>query len=503
MNRPGPTILIIFGGGGDLTWRKLGPALFDLQRVGALPEHFTVLGVGRRDFDDDGYRAYLRDGVDRFSEPRPTDEEWRAFASRVFFLSADAGDPAAYAALAERCVEVDRTCGESAARMMYLAVPPRLIEPIARGLGSAGLGRATPEVRLVVEKPFGHDLASAQALDRLLTAEFDEPQLYRIDHYLGKETVQNILAFRFANTLFEPIWNRRYIRQVQITVAEKLGIEHRGGYYESAGALRDMVQSHVMQLVALLAMEPPVSFRDDEIRNKKVDVLHAIGPIPIEELHRRAVRGQYGPGWIEGERVAGYRQERGVDPRSVTETYAALKLSIHNWRWQNVPFYVRTGKRLPEKLTEVSIQFQPVPHQPFPATAVGDLRPNRLTLDIQPGEGIVLRFQAKQPGLTLRLSPVEMRFSYKDAFGSAPVVSAYGTLLLDVMRGDQTLFARADEVEAAWQLVTPVLDAWAARPPLDFPNYSAGTWGPEQAQQLVAQDGESWLPPTHVKDDER
>ena len=346
----------------------------------------------------------------------------------------------------------------------------------------------------MVEKPFGRDLGSARALNQLLTSVFDESQIYRIDHYLGKETVQNLLAFRFANALFEPIWNRRYIDHVQITVAEQVGVEHRGGYYDHAGALRDMVQNHLMQILCLIAMEPPVSFDADEIRNKKVDVLRAVRPIPGPQLHRFAVRGQYGAGWLQGQHVSAYRDEPGVAPDSTTETFAALKLFVDNWRWQDVPFYLRTGKRLPSRVSEVFIQFRPVPHQSFPPSAAGEWRSNRLVIRIQPEEGIRLQFQAKQPGPTLRLSPVEMRFCYEDAFKVKPP-EAYETLLLDVMQGDATLFMRADQVEAAWSVITPVLEAWEATPPGDFPNYQASTWGPEAAEVLIAQDGRSWLLP--------
>lgn len=352
-------------------------------------------------------------------------------------------------------------------------------------------------VRIVTEKPFGRDLASASALNRTLTGAFDESQIYRIDHYLGKETVQNILAFRFANALFEPIWDRRYIDHVQITVAEQVGVEHRGGYYDRAGALRDMVQNHLLQILCLTAMEPPVSFDADEIRNKKVDVLRAIRPILPEHAHRFAVRGQYDAGWIEGQRVPAYRNEPGVARDSSIETFAAAKFFVDNWRWQDVPFYLRTGKRLLTRASEVFIQFRPVPHQSFPPGAVVDWRPNRLVICIQPEENILLRFQAKQPGQNLRLSPVEMRFCYRDAFRVTPP-DAYETLLLDVMRGDATLFMRADQVEAAWSVVDPILEAWNSITPVDW-TYPAGAWGPEAAEVLIAQDGRSWLMPTVIE----
>jgi glucose-6-phosphate 1-dehydrogenase len=352
-----------------------------------------------------------------------------------------------------------------------------------------------------VEKPFGHDLASAVALNAALTAVFDEGQIYRIDHYLGKETVQNILAFRFANALFEPIWDRRYIDHVQITVAEQVGVEHRGAYYERAGALRDMVQNHLMRILALIAMEPMVSFDADEIRNKKVDVLRAIRPISEEQVQDLAVRGQYGAGLMEGQKVPAYRSEPGVAHDSHAETFAAIKLYVDNWRWQGVPFYLRTGKRLNAKASEVMIQFRPVPHQSFPNTAALAWQPNRLILHIQPQEGIVLRFQAKQPGSTLHLSPVDMHFSYQETFKSRSP-QAYETLLADVMSGDATLFMRADQVEASWSVLMPILKVWETSLPADFPNYASGTWGPKAAEALIAKDGRSWLQPVHERGQE-
>ena len=407
---------------------------------------------------------------------------------------ADFDSAETYRALNTRLRDLEAEWQQPAERIFYLAVPPTAVETIVRNIQQADLAHGGRQTRIVVEKPFGRDLASARALDVMLRRVFDESQIFRIDHYLGKETVQNLLALRFANGLFEPIWDRRYIAQVQITVAETVGVEHRGHYYDQAGALRDMIQSHLMQLLCLLAMEAPVSFEAHEILNKKVDVLHAIRPIPGQDVHRFAARGQYGPGWIQGERVPGYREEPDVDPESGTETYAALKLFVDNWRWQDVPFYLRTGKRLPARVSEASIVFRPVPHQAFPATALTDWRPNRLVVRIQPDESITLCFQAKQPGLAMRLSPVQMHFSYLEAF-KVPPPDAYETLLLDVMLGDATQFMRADQVEAAWSVVMPVLEAWAGVAPLDFPSYPAGMWGPEVAQVLVAQDGGSWLLP--------
>lgn len=499
--RPDPTVMTIFGAGGDLTWRKLIPALYNLFLDGWLPERFAVIGIDRVQTDLDAFRRRLRDGVDRFSRRGKSDEKrWNRFAScLVSFLSADLGRPESYAALAGQISAQEKDWGTQANPLFYFAIPPAAIQTVADQLGRARLAREGERTRIVVEKPFGRDLASARALNRLLTHLFDESQIYRIDHYLGKETVQNILAFRFANALFEPIWDRRYIDHVQITVAEQEGVEQRAGYYDRAGALRDMVQNHLLQILCLIAMEPPVSFLADEIRNKKLDVLRAIRPIPRKNLNRFAARGQYGAGWIEGKRVPAYRDEPGVAPDSATETFAALKLFIDNWRWQDVPFYLRTGKRLPIRASEAQILFRPVPHRSFPATAFAEWRPNRLLLQIQPEERILLRFQAKRPGPTMRLSPVDMRFAYREAF-KAGSPEAYETLLLDVMLGDATLFMRADQVEAAWSVITPVLEAWGSVEPIGFPNYPAGDWGPEAAEALIAQDGQSWLQPTLPED---
>jgi glucose-6-phosphate 1-dehydrogenase len=488
-----PTILVIFGAAGDLTWRKLIPALYSLFLDRWLPERFAIVGLDGKSMSDDEYHQRLHQGIDRFSRHGPTNEEsWKNFAAYLTeFISADFSNPETYTTLGKRLAAQEKSWNTKTNYIFYLATPPSLVEMIVQNLGKIRLPHDRKRARIVVEKPFGRDLASAHALNNMLTDVFDESQIYRIDHYLGKETVQNILAFRFANALFEPIWDRRYIDHVQITVAEKVGVEHRGGYYDHAGALRDMIQNHLLQILCLIAMEAPVSFAADEIRNKKVDVLRAIRPVPPEEVHKFAVRGQYGAGWLQGQRVSAYRNEPGVASDSSTETFAAVKLFVDNWRWQDVPFYLRTGKRLPSRISEASIQFRPVPHQSFPATAVGDWQPNRLVIRIQPEESILLHFQAKQPGPTMRLSPVEMLFCYEDAF-KVILPEAYETLLLDVMRGDATLFMRADQVEAAWSVISPILTAWEAVPPLDFPNYQAGTWGPEAAEALIAKDGSSW-----------
>ncbi len=490
-----PTVMVIFGAGGDLTWRKLVPALYSLHCDRLLPERFAIVGVARKQMDIGAFRQRLREGVELFSRRRPVDEEiWSGFAERVTYLADDFTAAGSGPALLQRLDELEQDWGVRANRVFYLAIPPGLMAAAAAHLQKLGVCRDCRRDRLVAEKPFGRDLPSAMELDRLLTGMFDESQIYRIDHYLGKETVQNILAFRFANSLFEPVWNRRYIDHVQITVAEDVGVEGRGGYYDGAGALRDMVQNHLIQILCLIAMEPPVSFAADEVRNRKVDVLHAVRPIRPEEVHRFAVRGQYGHGSVGGKPVPGYREEAGVAPGSVVETFAAFKFFIDNWRWQGVPFYLRTGKRLATKVSEVSILFRPAPHQPFPSAAVENWQPNRLIIRIQPEEGIVTRIQAKQPGTRLLLGPVDMQFRYSDAFSGVPP-EAYETLLLDVVRGDATLFMRADQVECAWKIVAPVLEAWESVPPSDFPNYHAGSWGPEAVDHLTAREGHNWLQP--------
>jgi glucose-6-phosphate 1-dehydrogenase len=492
---PQSTVFVIFGIGGDLTRRKLIPALYDLFLDHWLPEKFQVIGLGHKSQGDKAFIEHLRQGVIQFSRRKEIEgRQWKAFAAHLTFQAADFDAPPIYSRLVKQFSTLDKAWGAQAIRILYLAVPPQTIETIVEQLGKARIPVERGRTRIVIEKPFGRDLASAKSLNETLGRIFDESQIYRIDHYLGKETVQNILAFRFANALFEPIWSRRYIDHVQITVAEQVGVEHRGHYYDQAGALRDMIQNHLIQVLCLMAMEPMISFDDNEIRNKKVDVLHAIRPIPIEEVHQFAARGQYDAGWIEGEHVPGYRGEVNVAPESSTETYAALKLFVDNWRWQDVPFYLRTGKRLPAKVSEINIQFRPVPHQIFPSSTVLDWQPNRLLISIQPLEGILLRFQAKHPGEALRLSPVDMEFYYQEAF-KVPSPEAYETLLLDVMRGNATLFMRADQAEAAWNVITPVLEAWEEVVPANFPNYAAGTWGPESAEHLVARDGRSWLMP--------
>jgi glucose-6-phosphate 1-dehydrogenase len=497
--RPEATVFVIFGAGGDLAWRKLIPAIYNLYLDNWMPQKFLVLGVDRFDMSDAKFRDRLQEGVDRFSRRGKTDKkQWSDFASNLMYTQGDLTDEKAYSDLSKKLSEQDKEWGTQANHIFYMAVPPRMIEIITSGLSRAKLNRDRKRTRLVIEKPFGHDLESARKLNLHLKSEFKEQQLFRIDHYLGKETVQNILAFRFGNSMFEPIWNRQHIDHVQITVAEQLGVGQRGGYYDQAGALRDMIQNHLLQVLCLIAMEAPITFDADEVRNKKVDVLHAIRPIFPEEVHRFTARGQYGSGWIEGEHVPAYRNEAAVAEDSDTETFAAVKFYVDNWRWQGVPFYLRTGKRMPVRTSEVVIQFRPVPHQTFPAAALLNWRPNRLLIAIQPEEGILLRFGVKHPGPTIHLSPVMMQFYYREAFKSA-TREAYETLLLDVMLGDAMLFMRADQSEAAWSVIAPIIDVWGTARSTDFPNYQAGSWGPEEANILIAQDGNTWVVPTVVQ----
>ena len=498
-----PAILVVFGASGDLAWRKLLPAIFNLYLDGELPDQCAVLGLDRLETTDEAFRQHLREGVDQFSRRGKADEKtWKEFAGHLFFQKADFAQDASYTALVEKLQTLGKACSKEPNYSFYLAVPPGLIGLLASQLGKCGLASKRDRTSLVIEKPFGHDLASARALNCELTSIFLEAQLYRIDHYMGKETVQNILAFRFANSLFEPIWNRRYVDHVQITVAETLGVEHRGAYYDKAGALRDMVANHLFQILCMIAMEPPVSFAANEVRNKKVDVLRAVRPIPIDQVSTYAVRGQYDAGWMQGKKVPAYRKEADVGPQSATDTFAALKLFVDNWRWQEVPFYLRTGKRLPARVSEVSIQFRPVPHSSFPTSALSTWLPNRLAIRIQPKEGIQLRIQAKHPGLAIRLNAVEMQFNYQDSFHTQPP-EAYETLLLDLFHRDQTQFLRADLVEEGWGLVDPILESWGHDLLTDFPNYQAGTWGPEAATRLIAMDGRSWSNPSGAEEEEK
>ena len=493
--RPEPSVFVIFGAAGNLTQRKLMPAVYQLFVDKKLPEKFKVIGLGHGDMDDQKFQDHICKGVQASRQGKIDAEIWNDFAVHLTFQNAELDDGKAYRSLAKQLDGIDKQWGASANRIFYLALPPAMIQGVVQQLAGVKLNQDRQHSALVIEKPFGRDLASARQLNAGLKEVFHESQIFRIDHYLGKETVQNILAFRFGNTLFEPVWNRRYIDNIQITVAESDGVEKRGHYYDQAGALRDMIQSHLLQILCLICMEAPVSLNDEEIRNKKVDVLHAIRPILQNALHQHAVSGQYGPGWVDREEVRGYRKEFRVDPGSFTETYAAIRLFIDTWRWQGVPFYLRTGKRLNAKVSEVSIQFKTVPHQTFPPTTLLDLHPNRLIIAIQPEEGILLRFETKYPGQTMQLTPVTMRFFYDEVF-QVRSPDAYETLLLDVMLKDRTLFMRGDETEAAWSVIMPILEFWDAMKSTDFPNYQAGTWGPEEANVLIAQDGFSWVLPT-------
>ena len=488
-----PTIITIFGGSGDLTWRKLIPALHNLFLDGWLSEKFSIICIGRTEMKNEEFIKKLKDGVDKFSRRGKTKkEEWDIFSKYITYKPGDFSNKTLFTGIKKDVNAFEKEVNQPPNKIYYLAVNPEFFEGIADGLKEAGLNDDIEHARLVIEKPFGTNLASAKALNEKLLTIFEEKQLYRIDHYLGKETVQNILAFRFANAMFEPLWNRNYIANIQITVSEKIGVEGRGAYYEHSGALRDMVQNHVMQLLCLIAMEPPVSFDADEIRNKKADVLHAIRKIKREEVHEFASRGQYSNGWQEGEQVKAYREEKNVDANSSTETFAAIKFFIDNWRWSNVPFYVRSGKRMQQSSSVITVQFKPVPHQSFPEEAIENWQPNRMIINIQPDMGIRIRFQAKKPGLKMQLNPVDMLFNYNDTYSSG-IPEGYETLLLDVIDGDATLFMRADEVEAAWQVITPILEMWKNNPSVNFPNYSAGTNGPETSEALIAKDGNNWI----------
>jgi glucose-6-phosphate 1-dehydrogenase len=491
-----PSVFVLLGAAGDLARRLVVPALFELHRRGDLPGQFVMLGLDRAELSVQALAQRLREGCDRFCRSgRPGDDEWRSFIRNLHYQQMDLMNSSAYTELVPTMQTLSGQWSTTAQRIFYLATPSRVFAPAATGIGKAGLVKDRELTRLVVEKPIGSDLGGFLDIDTILKQVLDETQIYRIDHYLGKETVQNILALRFANPLFEPIWDRRYIDHVTITVAESLGVEHRGGYYESAGALRDMVQNHMMQLLCLIAMEPPASFAADRLRDRKMDVMRAVRPIPEHEISQYAARGQYASGWIEGRHVPAYREEDGVDPTSATETFAALKLFVDNWRWQGVPFYLRTGKRLAHTVSEVSIRFRPVPHQAYPYSGSENNQPVRLVLRLKPDEGMDLKLNVKVPGAHFTLSPADMRFSYSNAFRK-PVPAAYETLLYEAIAGDQTLFMRADQIEAAWTLLQPVLDMWELYPAVEFPNYAAGSWGPESAEGLISRDGRSWLTPT-------
>jgi len=486
------TQLILFGALGDLAWRLVVPALFNLYVDGRLPKVFRLIGIDRN-ISVEKLIERLHDGIKHFSNHgEPTVDQWSGFAGMISAEELNLKDRDAYAKLTRT---IDDISSDQVTSIFYLAIPPDLIDSVATGLASMGHPHGKRNVRIVVEKPLGHDLDSFRSIDANLRRHFDESQIFRMDHFLGKETVQNLLALRFANPIFEPIWNRRYIDHVTVTVAEQVGVGNRAGYYEKAGALRDMIQNHLIQLMCLVAMEPPVTYDAEDIRNKKLDVLNACRRIRPEEVSAHAVRGQYAPGWIEGKAIQAYRDEAGIAADSQTETYAAVKLLIDNWRWQDVPFYLRTGKCLTASASEISIRFRDVPHNAFSATTGVDTAPVRLVIQIQPQEGIILKFIAKEPGSPLHLRPVDMRFAYGEAFNK-PSPPAYETLLHDVLEGNAMLFMRSDQVQAAWELLMPVIDNWQNNAAPDFPNYAAGSWGPEAAEQLLACDGRSWLEPS-------
>ena len=488
-----PCVLIIFGASGDLTRRKLMPALFHLMREGAM-RGFQILGIGRDELSNEDFQARMLDGARASGEMGEfTDEEWREFAERIHYLSGDLSTPDLYGAICERLDKMAEA-GASRNRLFYCATPPSLAPAIVQGLGQAGLAKQDQNwTRIIIEKPFGRDLESAQKLNAEIATVFEEDQVYRIDHYLGKDTVQNVLVFRFGNTMFEPIWNRNYVDYVEITAAETLGVGTRAGYYEEAGALRDMVANHLLQLLTLTAMEPPIAFDANSVREEKVQVLRSIRRMTPEEVSQRTVRGQYGPGKIGDEEVPGYQQEKGVRTGSTTETYAAVQFFIQNWRWADVPFYVRAGKRLSRPLTEIAVHLKRTPQALFARTPRDQIEPNIIALRIQPEEGISVMFGAKRPGVDMTTGTVQMEFCYQSGFRLRSP-AAYETLLLDAMQGDATLFTRRDEVEAQWRLITPILEAWAAQPAPNFPNYAAGSDGPAEADELMARSDDRWRP---------
>ncbi len=487
---PEPSVVIIFGASGDLTKRKLLPALFHLEQQGLLPQEFAIVGVARRDLKS-SFAPDMRDGILKFGGVKEGESKLDEFIARISYHAMEFDNDDGYSKLRDLLDKIDEKHGKKCNRLFYLAVAPEYFADIVNHLGAHGM--AQPEAghaRVIIEKPFGHDLESARQLNDDVNKVFDENQIFRIDHYLGKETVQNILVFRFGNGIFEPIWNRNYIDHVQITAAESIGIEGRGPFYEKAGALRDVVQNHMMELLSFVAMEPPVSFEADAVRGEKVKVWKAIKPIPIENT----ARGQYAAGTVDGQQVKGYREEERVDPQSQTETFAAVKLEIENWRWAGVPFYLRAGKRMAKRATEITIQFKQPPMLLFSGASGGpckEIQPNIITMRIQPDEGISLRFGAKFPSPDMTVCPVVMDFKYAGAFGSSSA-NGYERLLLDAMLGDATLFAHRDGVESTWALYTPILEKWQKTPPSDFPNYASGSWGPDCANELIGRDGRKW-----------
>jgi glucose-6-phosphate 1-dehydrogenase len=504
LKKAGPCTAVILGAGGDLMHRKLLPALYHLMHDGLLHDEFAVVGAGLEPMADATFRTAMRQAIldarAAHEIAHGLDASWDRFVERLFYVQGDLSSPSLYAALRQRLADIERGGAPDRGRLFYLALPPSVYASAIEHLSGSGLAARTddpaarPWVRVIIEKPFGRSLASARDLNQVVLKALAEHQVYRIDHYLGKETVQNLLVFRFANSIFEPVWNRQHVDHVQITAAETVGVEHRAGYYEQAGVVRDMFQNHLLQLLTLTAMEPPVAFQADAVRDEKAKVLRAVRPIGDEMMHVYTVRGQYGPGTIGGQSVPGYREEPKVGPTSPTPTYAAIRLMVDNWRWQGVPFFLRSGKRMARRATEIAIQFKRPPHLLFPQTDGQTLAPNVLAIRVQPDEGISLCFEIKIPGVDVRMTSVQMDFGYADAFGSTDH-SAYETLLLDCMVGDATLFARSDSVEASWAIVDPIIEAWEAKPPEHFPNYAAGSWGPAVADEFIARDGARWREP--------
>lgn len=492
--QPGDScVMVIFGASGDLTKRKLIPALYNLAREKFLPRKFAVVGVARSQMDSDAFRERMTKSMQESYGDGLDAETWRDFSTRLHYLSASGTESSSFTELSDLLAKLDAENGTGGNYFYYLATAPDLFYPIVQNLGAVGLAAEEKGKwrRIIIEKPFGRDLDSARLLNRNLREVLHENQIYRIDHYLGKETVQNLLVFRFGNGIFEPVWNRNFIDHVQITAAESIGVEGRGGYYDTAGALRDMVPNHILQLITLTAMEPPISFAADAVRNEQSKILQAIQPLSPEDVLNRAVRGQYGTGQVNGDKAEGYRSEPLVAPDSPTETFVAMKLSVDNWRWNDVPFYLRTGKRLEKRLTEIVIQFKRAPFMLFRKTSVEHLTTNRLIIHVQPDEGISLRFGAKVPGPIVSMGAVNMDFRYTDYFGSS-ASTGYERLLYDCMIGDATLFQRGDMVESGWSVVEPVIDVWKAIPPRNFPNYPSGSWGPKEADDLIGRDGRQW-----------
>lgn len=495
---PDPCLMVIFGASGDLTKRKLIPATFDLARQGLLPPGFAILGVARTPMDNDAFRTHLLEAMKEFGHFNESDATlWESYAKNLHYLSLDPSASGEYEKLKQALESIAGERDAPRNYLFYLSTPPSLYAPVVRSLGAAGLNKPSSGnswVRIIIEKPFGVDLESARQLNAGVLDVFDEDQVYRIDHFLGKETVQNLLVFRFANGIFEPIWNRNYVDHVQITAAETVGVENRGSYYEEAGALRDMIQNHMLQLLALTAMEPPVLFDAKQVRDEKHKVFQAIRPIKPEDVHLTTVRGQYASGTIAGKDVKAYKEEKNVSPESVTETYVALKFQIESWRWAGVPFYVRSGKRLPKRVTEIAVQFKKTPHRLFTALGTDHLDQNNIVIRIQPDEGISLKFSSKIPGSAMNMRPVTMDFRYGSSFGGR-LADAYTRLLLDCMLGDPTLYARGDSVDVAWQLITPVHDGWHSNVQSKVYQYAAGTWGPKEADELPLADGRRWRLP--------